>query len=59
MASLFFTFAAFLTQAQTPMGAVAGIVRDHAANPLAKAIVTITSLDDKSPKSVTADGHGA
>ncbi len=44
---------------QTPTGAVAGVVRDQGKNAIPKAIVTVTNLDDKSTRAVTADDHGA
>jgi hypothetical protein len=56
---LFLLVAALGIQGQTPTGAVAGIVRDQAKNPLPRAIVTVSNLDDKTTKSVTADDHGA
>jgi hypothetical protein len=58
MGSLCFVVAALSTYAQSD-GTVAGIVRDQSKNPIPKAIVTITNLDDKSTKAATADEHGA
>jgi hypothetical protein len=45
------------SQAQTT--SISGVVRDQANNPIPKAIVTATNLEDKSTKSATADENGA
>ncbi len=56
--SLFLLCAALGLQGQTG-GSVAGVVRDQSKNPIPKAIVTVTNLDDKTTKAATADEHGA
>src|ERR1700733_7615400 len=59
MGSLYLIVAALITYGQTTGGTVAGVVRDQSRNPIPKAIVTVTNLDDKSTKAATADEHGA
>jgi hypothetical protein len=54
--SLFLFGAAVGGQAQN--ASISGMVRDQAKNPIPKAIVTATNLDDQSKKSATADAAG-
>src|ERR1035437_8733253 len=57
--SLFLICAAISLQGQITGGSVAGTVRDQSRNPIPKAMVTVTNLEDKTSKSSTADEHGA
>lgn len=51
-------FAVMIVEGQTQDGTVPGVVRDQARNPIPRAIVTVTNLDEKYTKSATADDQG-